>query len=151
MMKTYSVKADDIKREWHIMDAEGEVLGKIATRAARILMGKHKTLYAPNADGGDFVVIINAGKIKITGKKGEQKMYHSHSQYPGGLKTASLDKVMETAPERVLEHAIKGMLPKNKLNAKMMKRLRVVLGNTHPYPVKGSKPEKKPEPASQPA
>ena len=132
MMKTVSVKASDIKREWHTIDAADEVLGKLATRAANLLMGKHKPLFSRNADVGDFVVVTNAAKIKITGAKMGQKMYHSHSGYPGGLKTVSLEKLMETFPERVIEHAIKGMLPKNHLNAKMMKRLRVYKGEAHP-------------------
>ena len=147
-MKTYSVKADDIKREWHVIDAADEILGKLATRAAILLMGKHKPLYAPNADGGDFVVVINATKIKFTGKKGEQKMYYRHSGYPGGLKTISLEKQMTEKPELVIEHAIKGMLPSNKLNAKMMKRLRVFAGDSHPYSIKGAAPAKKTETGS---
>jgi large subunit ribosomal protein L13 len=128
MMKTVTVKASDIKREWHTIDASEEVLGKLATRAANLLMGKHKPLFARNADVGDFVIVTNAAKIKVTGSKTTQKMYHSHSGYPGGLKTVSLEKLMETFPERAIEHAVKGMLPKNHLNAKMMKRLRVYKG-----------------------
>jgi len=148
MMKTYSVKADDIKREWHVIDASGEILGKLATRVATLLMGKHKPMYARNADGGDFVIIINASKIKFTGNKGEQKIYHSHSMYHGGLKSVSLNKLMETKPERVIEHAVKGMLPRNILNAKMMKRLKVFAGDSHPYPIKGNAPAKTEEKAS---
>ena len=132
MMKTVSVKAGDIKREWHTIDASDEVLGKLATRAANLLMGKHKPLFSRNADVGDFVVVTNAAKIQVTGNKTAQKLYHSHSGYPGGLKTISLEKLMETYPERVIEHAVKGMLPKNHLNAKMMKRLRVYKGEAHP-------------------
>ena len=132
MMKTVSVKASDIKREWHTIDASDEVLGKLATRAANLLMGKHKPLFSRNADVGDFVVVTNAAKIQVTGNKTAQKLYHSHSGYPGGLKTVSLEKLMETYPERVIEHAVKGMLPKNHLNAKMMKRLRVYKGDAHP-------------------
>ena len=128
MMKTVSVKAGDIKREWHTIDASDEVLGKLATRAANLLMGKHKPLFSRNADVGDFVVVTNAAKIRVTGDKTAQKLYHSHSGYPGGLKTVSFEKLMETYPERVIEHAVKGMLPKNHLNAKMMKRLRVYKG-----------------------
>jgi large subunit ribosomal protein L13 len=132
MMKTVSVKAGDIKREWHTIDAADEVLGKLATRAANLLMGKHKPLFSRNADVGDFVVVTNAAKIQVTGNKAGQKLYRSHSGYPGGLKTVSMDKMMETYPERVIEHAVKGMLPKNHLNAKMMKRLRVYKGDAHP-------------------
>ncbi len=127
-MKTITVKASDIKRGWHTLDASDEILGKLATRAANLLMGKHKPLFSRNADIGDFVVVTNAAKIKITGNKSTQKLYHSHSGYPGGLKTVSLEKMMATYPERVIEHAVKGMLPKNHLTAKMMKRLRVYVG-----------------------
>jgi large subunit ribosomal protein L13 len=132
-VKTYSVKASDIKREWHIIDASDEVLGKVATRAARLLSGKHKPMYAPNMDVGDFVVVINASKIKYTGNKLKQKMYYSHSQYPGGLKTERLEELQEKYPERILEHAVKGMLPRNKLNAKMLKRLRIFMSAENPY------------------
>src|SRR4030042_256469 len=128
MMKTYSVKAKDIKREWHIIDASDEVLGKLATRVAKLLSGKHKPLYAPNMDVGDFVVVVNAGKIRFTGNKLKQKMYYSHSGYPGGLKTERLEELQEKYPERIIEHAVKGMLPRNKLNAKMMRRLRIYPG-----------------------
>lgn len=133
MMKTYSVKAKDIKREWHIIDASGEVLGKLATRVAKLLSGKHKPLFAPNMDVGDFVVVINASKVKITGNKAKQKMYYSHSQYPGGLKTERLEELQEKYPERIIEHAVKGMLPRNKLNASMMKRLRIYNTAENPY------------------
>ena len=132
MMKTVSVKAGDIKREWHTIDAADEVLGKLAARAANLLMGKHKPLFSRNADVGDFVVVTNAARIQVTGNKTSQKLYRSHSGYPGGLKTVSMDKLMETYPERVIEHAVKGMLPKNHLNAKMMKRLRVYKSDAHP-------------------
>ena len=152
MMKTVSVKAGDIKREWHTIDAADEVLGKLATRAANLLMGKHKPLFSRNADVGDFVIVTNAAKIQVTGNKAGQKLYHSHSGYPGGLKTVSMDKMMETYPERVIEHAVKGMLPKNHLNAKMMKRLRVYKGEARTIVAKAKKaaPEKaevKAEPA----
>jgi large subunit ribosomal protein L13 len=133
MMKTVSVKASDIKREWHTIDASEEVLGKLATRAAGLLMGKHKPLFSRNADIGDFVIVTNAAKIQLTGNnKLTQKLYHSHSGYPGGLKTVSMEKLLATYPERVIEHAVKGMLPKNHLNAKMMKRLRVYAGEARP-------------------
>jgi large subunit ribosomal protein L13 len=128
MIKTVSVKAGDIQRKWHTIDASDEVLGKLATRAANLLMGKHKPLFSRNADVGDFVVVTNAAKIHVTGNKTAQKLYHSHSGYPHGLKTVTMEKLMETFPERVIEHAVKGMLPKNHLNAKMMKRLRVYKG-----------------------
>jgi large subunit ribosomal protein L13 len=131
-MKTVTVKASDVKREWHTIDASEEVLGKLAARAANLLMGKGKPLFARNADVGDYVVVTNAVKIQVTGAKTTQKMYYNHSGYPGGLKTVSMEKLLETYPERVIEHAVKGMLPKNHLNAKMMKRLRVFKGDAHP-------------------
>lgn len=131
MMKTYSVKPDDIKREWHVIDASDEILGKLASRAARLLMGKHKPLFARNADVGDFVVVTNAAKVQVTGRKMEQKMYYRHSGYPHGLKSINLRKLEETHPERVIEHAVRGMLPKNRLTAKMMKRLRVYPGEAN--------------------
>jgi len=133
MMKTYSTKVSDIKREWHVVDASSEVLGRLATRVAGLLMGKHKPLFCRNLDIGDFVVVINADKIRVTGNKAKQKLYHRHSGYPGGLKSISLEKMMQTHPTRVIEHAVKGMLPHNKLNAGRMKRLKVYVGDTHPH------------------
>ncbi|MDD5435467.1 MAG: 50S ribosomal protein L13 [Nitrospira sp.] len=133
MMKTYSIKASDIKREWHIIDASDEILGKLATQVAKLLSGKHKPLFARNMDVGDYVVIINAGKVRFTGNKMKQKMYYRHSQYPGGLRSEKLEELMEKYPERVIENAVKGMLPRNKLNAKMMKRLRIFTGADNPY------------------
>ncbi len=133
MIKTYSIKASDIKREWHIVDAEDQILGKLATRIARLLMGKHKPLFSRNMDVGDSVVVINADKVRVTGNKEKQKMYYRHSGYPGGLKTTSLERMMQTHPNRVIEHAVKGMLPKNRLQARMMKRLRVYVGDSHPH------------------
>ena len=132
-MKTYSVKASDIERKWHLIDASDEILGRLATRIANLLMGKHKPMFCRNMDIGDFVVVINADKIRVTGNKAKQKRYHRHSGYPGGLKSITLEKMMETHPTRVIEHAVKGMLPKNRLNARMMKRLRIYAGDTHPH------------------
>ena len=133
MTKTYSVKASDIEREWHIIDASDEVLGRLATRIAGLLMGKHKPIFSRHLDVGDFVVIINADKVRVTGNKAKQKMYYHHSGYPGGLKSVSLEKMMQTHPNRVIEHAVKGMLPRNKLNAGMMKRIKVYSGDSHPH------------------
>ena len=132
-MKTYSVKASDIERKWHLIDASDEILGRLATRIANLLMGKHKPMFCRNMDIGDFVVVINTDKIRVTGNKAKQKLYHRHSGYPGGLKSIALGKMMETHPTRVIEYAVKGMLPKNRLNARMMKRLRVFAGDTHPH------------------
>jgi len=133
-MKTYSTKASDIKREWHVIDASDKVLGRFATQVASLLMGKHKPMYSPNLDTGDFVVVINAAKVQVTGNKMKQKLYYRHSGYPGGLKSISLEKMMQTHPTRVIEHAVKGMLPHNRLGAKMFKKLKVYAGDTHPHP-----------------
>jgi large subunit ribosomal protein L13 len=135
-MKTYSTKASDIKREWHLVDASDKVLGRFATQVASLLMGKHKPIFSQNLDTGDFVVVINAAKVRVTGNKLKQKIYHRHSGYPGGLKSVSLEKMMETHPTRVIEHAVKGMLPHNRLGAKMFKKLKVYAGDIHPHPTK---------------
>jgi large subunit ribosomal protein L13 len=132
-MKTYSTKAAEIERQWHVIDASGKILGKLATEAAKLLMGKHKPTFSRHLDTGDFVVIINAEKVRFTGKKAEQKLYHSHSGYPGGLKTVNLERMMATHPTRVIEHAVKGMLPHNRLGAKMLKKLKVYAGEEHPH------------------
>ena len=132
-MKTYSLKASEIKREWHVIDATDQVLGRLATRVARLLMGKHKPIFSPNSDVGDYVVIINADKVRVTGGKAKQKVYYRHSGYPGGLKAITYDKLMQTNPTRVIEHAVKGMLPHTRLGARMMKKLRVYVGDAHPH------------------
>jgi large subunit ribosomal protein L13 len=132
-MKTYSTKASDIKRQWHVIDASGKVLGRLATQVASLLMGKHKPIFSRNLDTGDFVVVINAEKVRVTGNKAEQKLYYRHSGYPGGLKSINLEKMMQTKPTWVIEHAVKGMLPHNRLGASMMKKLRVYDGENHPH------------------
>jgi len=132
-MKTYSVKAKEIKREWHVIDAADQVLGEIATEAAKILMGKNKAMFTRNLDTGDYVVVINASKVKVTGKKLEQKMYYRHSGYPGGFRSVVLAEVMSKKPEMVIEHAVKGMLPQNKLGDAMIKKLKVYAGAEHPH------------------
>ena len=134
-MKTYSAKASDIKREWYLIDASDKILGKLATEVATLLLGKHKPTYSPNLDTGDFVVVINATKIRVTGNKMKQKVYYRHSGYAGGLKSISLEKMMQTHPTRVIEYAVKGMLPHNRLGAKMLKKLKVYAGETHPHPI----------------
>ncbi|MFC1933510.1 50S ribosomal protein L13, partial [Chloroflexota bacterium] len=110
-MKTYSTKAADIKREWHVIDASDKVLGRLATQIASLLMGKHKPIFSRHLDMGDFVVVINAEKVQVTGNKAKQKLYYRHSGYPGGLKSTSFERMMETHPTRVIEYAVKGMLP----------------------------------------
>ena len=116
------------------MDATDQVLGKLATQAANLLMGKHKPMYCSHLDTGDFVVVINAAKVKVTGNKMKQKLYQRHSGYPGGLKSISLEKMMQTHPTRVIEYAVKGMLPHNRLGAKMFKKLKVYAGDNPPHP-----------------
>ncbi len=132
-MKTYSVKKSEIERKWHLIDASDKILGKVATEAARLLMGKHKPMFSRHLDTGDFVVVINASKVRFTGNKLADKMYYSHSGYPGGFKSINLEKLMQTNPEKVIEHAVKGMLPHNKLGAAMLKKLKVYAGEEHPH------------------
>lgn len=133
-MKTYSTKASDIKRERHVIDATDEVLGRLATRVARLLMGKHKLLFTRTLDMADFVVVTNAAKVRVTGNKMKLKRYYRHSGYPGGLKTTTLEELMQAHPERVIEYAVKGMLPTNRLRARLMKKLRVYAGEAEPSP-----------------
>lgn len=132
-MKTYSTKTADIEREWHVIDASGKTLGKLATQVTGLLMGKHKPIFSPNLDTGDFVVVINAEKVQVTGNKAKQKLYYRHSGYPGGLKSTTLEKTMQTDPTQVIEHAVKGMLPHTRLGARMRKKLKVYVGDTHPH------------------
>jgi large subunit ribosomal protein L13 len=132
-MKTYSTKAKDIEREWWVIDAADKTLGKVATEAASLLIGKHKPIYAPYIDTGDYVVIVNAAKVKVTGKKAEQKIYYRYSGYPGGLKSPSFKELFSQDPNRVIELAVKGMLPHNRLGRAMFKKLKVYPGNEHPH------------------
>jgi large subunit ribosomal protein L13 len=132
-MKTYSVKAKDIERRWHVIDASGQTLGKLATRVANLLMGKHKPTYTPHMDTGDFVIVLNATKVKVTGKKPKQKIYYRHSGYPGGIKSETYEELMATHPTRVIEHAVKGMLPHNRLGRAMYKKLKIYTGDSHPH------------------
>jgi large subunit ribosomal protein L13 len=130
---TYYAKPGEVEREWLLIDAEDQVLGRVATQAAHILRGKHKPQYTPHVDTGDFVVIVNASKIRLTGNKATQKTYYRHSGYPGGLKAESFERAMERHPERVIEHAVKGMLPKNTLGRAQGKKLKVYAGPEHPH------------------
>ena len=132
-MKTYSVKKSDIERQWHVIDAADKILGRLATQVASLLMGKHKPMFTRNLDVGDFVVVINADKVRVTGDKAQQKTYYRHSGYPGGLKSITYEKMMQTHPTRIIEHAVKGMLPHNRLGASMIKKLKVYTGDNHPY------------------
>jgi len=132
-MKTYVPKKDEIERKWWLIDADGKILGRLATKVANLLRGKGKPQYVDFLDIGDFVVIINAEKIKVTGKKLEQKSYYSHSGYPGGIREKSLKELLETKPEDVIKKAVWGMIPKNKLNRAIHKKLKVYTGPDHPH------------------
>jgi large subunit ribosomal protein L13 len=132
-MKTFVPSAKELVRSWHVIDADGVVLGRLATKAATILMGKNKPSYTPFLDTGDHVIIVNAEKVRLTGNKEAQKVYHRHSGYPGGLKTVGVAKMRATRPERILELAISGMLPKNKLGKQMYRKLKVYAGPKHPH------------------
>ena len=130
-MKTFSAKPETVKRDWFVIDAENKVLGRLATEIARRLRGKHKAEYTPHVDTGDYIIVINADKIAVTGNKESDKLYHHHTGYPGGLKTISLDKQRIKAPERIIETAVKGMLPKNPLGREMFRKLKVYAGAEH--------------------
>lgn len=132
-MKTYSTKASDVERKWHVIDASGKTLGRLSSQVARLLMGKHKPQYVPYLDTGDYVIVLNASKIAVTGNKAQQKLYYRHSGYPGGLKSITFEKLMQTHPTRVIEHAVKGMLPHNRLGRAMFKKLKVYAGDSHPH------------------
>lgn len=132
-MKTYQPTAKEVIRQWHLVDAKDEILGRLATKIAEFLIGKNKAAFSRHMDSGDFVVVINAEKIVVTGKKASKKVYRSHSGYPGGFKERKYAKVMEEHPERILEHAVDGMIPDNKLKAERMKRLMVIAGDENPY------------------
>jgi len=132
-MSTYSTKAKDVERRWHVIDASGKTLGKLATQVANLLMGKHKPTYDPYLDTGDFVIVLNATKVKVTGKKPKQKTYYRHSGYPGGIKAETYEELMATHPTRIIEHAVKGMLPHNRLGRAMYKKLKVYAGDSHPH------------------
>jgi len=132
-VKTYSVKAGEIEREWFVVDAAGENLGRLASKVASILRGKHKPLYTPSMDVGDYVIVINAEKIAVTGRKLDNKMYYHYSLYPGGLKAISLRETLARHPTRVIEHAVRGMLPKNRLGRSMIKKLKIYAGDSHPH------------------
>ncbi|QID32792.1 50S ribosomal protein L13 [Pampinifervens florentissimum] len=132
-MKTYHVRKEDVVRSWWVVDAQGKVLGRLASQIARVLMGKHKPYYQPDVDCGDFVIVLNADKLVVTGKRLEQKKYYFHSNYPGGLKERSLAWMLENKPEEVIRLAVKRMLPKNRLGHRMLKRLKIYTGSEHPH------------------
>ena len=132
-MKTYSAKPLEVERKWYLIDAENEVLGRLATKIANILRGKNKPEYTPHVDTGDFVIVINAEKVVLTGKKETDKKYYHHTGYPGGLKSASVKEVREKAPEKLIENAVRGMLPHNTLGSEQFQKLKVYAGAEHPH------------------
>lgn len=132
-MVTYSAKPGEVKREWLLVDAEDQVLGRLATRVADLLRGKHKARFTPHVDAGDFVVVVNAEKIKLTGQKLDQKKYHRHSGYPGGIKTRTARELLAKKPEDMIKLAVKGMLPKNRLNRRILTKLKIYAGPEHPH------------------
>jgi len=140
-MKTYSTKSSDLTPQWHVIDASGKTLGRLASEVATLLMGKHKPIYTPNLNTGDFVIVVNAAKVRVTGNKAQQKVYYRHSGYPGGLKSVTLERMMQTHPTRVIEYAVKGMLPHNRLGRDMLRRLKVYAGDTHPHQAQVGKSE----------
>lgn len=140
LMRTYTARPSEIKREWYLVDAEGKTLGRLASEIAKILRGKHKPIYTPHLDCGDYVIVINAGKIRVTGKKLDQKVYYRHSGYPGGLKSISLKDQLKKHPTRVLQAAVWGMLPHNRLGRAMIKKLKVYAGDSHPHRAQQPKP-----------
>ena len=132
-MKSYIAKPAEVERKWYVIDAEDKTLGKIAAEVASILRGKKKPIYTPHVDTGDYVIVINAEKVRVTGKKEEQKIYKSHSGYPGGLKETTLRELRAKKPEEIIRHAVKGMMPKGKLGRQMFKKLKVYAGPEHPH------------------
>jgi large subunit ribosomal protein L13 len=139
-MKTFTAKKEDVERRWYVVDAEGETLGRLAVRIADTLRGKRKPEYTPHVDTGDFVIVVNAEKIAVTGSKRQDKMYYRHSGYPGGLKSRTLNDMLERRPEEVIRLAVKGMLPKNRLARKQLTKLKVYAGPDHPHAAQQPKP-----------
>ena len=133
MQTTFNAKTGETDRNWYVVDASEYELGRLATRLATVLRGKHKPTFTPHVDTGDFVVVVNAGKVKLTGRKMSQKLYHRYSGYPGGLKSVSAEKVLDTDPERAIRQAVKGMLPKNRLSRQVIKKLKIYGGAEHPH------------------
>lgn len=132
-MKTFSAKPAEVKRDWYVVDASGKTLGRLATEIAKRLRGKHKAEYTPHVDTGDYIVVINAEKVQVTGNKAQDKMYHHHTGYIGNLKSISFEKLIDKAPQRVIEIAVQGMLPKNPLGRQMFGKLKVYAGSQHPH------------------
>lgn len=139
-MRTYQQKPSEVRREWFVVDAQGKVLGRLASRIAAILRGKHKPTFTPHVDGGDFVVVVNAEKVRLTGRKLQEKVYYWHTGYPGGIKSATAAQLLERKPEWVIQKAVQRMLPKNPLGRRMLKKLKVYRGPEHPHVAQQPKP-----------
>lgn len=139
MQRTYVPKTEGIQRKWYVLDAEGKTLGRLASEAAKVLRGKHKPEFTPHLDLGDFVVVVNAAKVSLSGKRAEMKQYFHYTGYPGGARVKSFKELIRTRPEFVIQHAVKGMLPHNRLGRKILKKLKVYGGNEHPH--QAQKPE----------
>ena len=144
--KTYSAKRDELEARWYVIDAENMVLGRLASQIATILRGKHKPTFTPHMNGGDFVIVVNAEKVAVTGNRLDQKLYYRHSQYPGGMKIETLRQALERHPERVIERAVKGMLPRNRLGEDIRLRMKVYAGPTHPHQAQKPEPWTTPTP-----
>ncbi len=140
LMKTYTAKPGEIERRWYVVDAEAKTLGRLATQIADVLRGKTKAAYTPHVDTGDFVVVVNAEKVRVTGQKLDQKIYYRHSGYPGGLRERTLRQQLERRPEEVLRRAVKGMLPKNRLAAAQLRKLKIYAGPEHPHAAQNPEP-----------
>ncbi|MEK6600678.1 MAG: 50S ribosomal protein L13 [Candidatus Binatota bacterium] len=141
-MRTYQLKRQEAlaQRQWHIVDAEGKVLGRLASEVAKVLRGKHKPTFAPHLDAGDFVIVVNARRIRLTGKKEEKKIYYRHSEFPGGMRTATAQKLLADKPEALIRLAVKGMLPKSRLGRKLSGKLKVYAGSDHPHEAQRPQP-----------
>ena len=133
IMKSYMAKKDEVPRRWFVVDAQGKVLGRLASRIAMVLRGKNKPTFTPHMDTGDFVVVVNAAQVQLTGRKLDNKFYYRHSGYPGGIKEISARKLLQKKPEEILRHAVRGMLPKNSLGRHLLKKLKVYAGGEHPH------------------
>ncbi|MGB1158875.1 MAG: 50S ribosomal protein L13 [Porticoccaceae bacterium] len=132
-MKTFSAKPESIQRDWYVVDAEGKTLGRLATEVASRLRGKHKPEYTPHVDTGDYIVVVNAEKVAVTGNKAEKKIYYSHTEYPGGIKDINFQDLIQKAPQRVIQSAVKGMLPRGPLGREMFRKLKIYAGSEHPH------------------
>lgn len=139
-VKTYTPKESEIQRDWYIVDAEDAILGRVSSQIASILRGKHKPQFTPHLDAGDFVIVINAEKVRVTGAKEQQKLYYRHSRYPGGLRSMTFQEMIDRHPERAIQTAVRGMMPKNALGKRMLKKLRVFVGPEHPHSAQQPKP-----------